>query len=540
MSPLPLGRRHLAGAAFVVLVTLLCGYFRMVPGVIGTLHDDGLYVAAGKALATGQGYVLPNLPVEVPQTKYPPLLPFLFALIWKLSPHFPDNAVLFQVLCLSFLAAALGLSCLFLIRFRYASEKVALAAGLLAATNSFLLFYGSIPMALGPFTLLAVLVFWMTEETLATEENPGWHGFVAGCLVAMVGLCRTVGFVWLPALAVIFYIRRRKALAPFLAASLPAAIMWSAWSVMNRPDGTDPLISYYVSYAQDWADMSVSRMPKIVLTNLFLLYQSLGLLALPGLLVHLSLIVPNAQWSFLLVGLAVLLRIVHLGKGKRPLIYLIVIYFLPVLLHPWPPNRFLLPVMALFTAFLLTQSGIVLKKILPSWHTPALGIVIITVILNVAVVRMYHYRNSETGYPMAYFKMPPQWPSVQEAFAWIDGNTDEQAVIACWLDPMVWLYTGRRAIRFNVFRPAAWFYEENSDLVEESEVMLERLQTHRADFLLDIRKSSLRIDVMTREKLRELVDRKPPAMEKAFTSSDQGVSVYRILHGNSPRPTKRN
>ena len=53
---------------------------------LGKLHDDSLYVIAGRSIAQGLGSKIPSLPGEPAQTKYPPLLPALVSLVWLAHP----------------------------------------------------------------------------------------------------------------------------------------------------------------------------------------------------------------------------------------------------------------------------------------------------------------------------------------------------------------------------------------------------------------------------------------------------------------------
>src|SRR5437870_4838764 len=52
--------------------------------LIGAFNDDGAYVALGKALAGGLGYRLIYLVGDPVAVKYPPGLPLLIAVPWKL------------------------------------------------------------------------------------------------------------------------------------------------------------------------------------------------------------------------------------------------------------------------------------------------------------------------------------------------------------------------------------------------------------------------------------------------------------------------
>src|SRR3989442_9114819 len=57
--------------------------------LIGAFNDDGAYVALGKALAGGLGYRLIYLVGDPVAVKYPPGLPLLFAVPWKLFGKLP-------------------------------------------------------------------------------------------------------------------------------------------------------------------------------------------------------------------------------------------------------------------------------------------------------------------------------------------------------------------------------------------------------------------------------------------------------------------
>src|SRR5256886_5023040 len=57
--------------------------------LIGAFNDDGAYVALGKALAGGIGYRLIYLVGDPVAVKYPPGLPLLIAVPWKLFGTLP-------------------------------------------------------------------------------------------------------------------------------------------------------------------------------------------------------------------------------------------------------------------------------------------------------------------------------------------------------------------------------------------------------------------------------------------------------------------
>jgi len=60
----------------------------------GRIGDDAFFFGSAKALAQGHGYIIPSLPGNPPQTKYPVLYPWLLSGVWKWNPSFPSNLVL--------------------------------------------------------------------------------------------------------------------------------------------------------------------------------------------------------------------------------------------------------------------------------------------------------------------------------------------------------------------------------------------------------------------------------------------------------------
>ena len=69
-------------AALVLLVAILT----VTPWPVGAFQDDAIYTVLAKALATGEGFRLINLPGSPHNTHYPPGYPLVLAALWKLWP----------------------------------------------------------------------------------------------------------------------------------------------------------------------------------------------------------------------------------------------------------------------------------------------------------------------------------------------------------------------------------------------------------------------------------------------------------------------
>ena len=184
--------------------------YRMVPSVCGVHHDDGVYVLTAKALAAGEGYRLVQLPERPLQTKYPILYPAVLAVIWRAWPTFPDNLVAMQLLSCISMAAALGMSHLYSVRWGVLDRSAAAVAATVTATVPLLGYFATLPMSEGLFMLALIAAMWQTES-LAATRGEGWRGrVVCGLTLTACALLRTAGLVIV--MVMLIWLARRRAL----------------------------------------------------------------------------------------------------------------------------------------------------------------------------------------------------------------------------------------------------------------------------------------------------------------------------------------
>src|SRR5579862_4805320 len=106
----------------------------------GHLHDDSIYFVCAKSLATGAGYRILSLPGRPYQTKYPPLLPALLSIVWRINPHFPENLRLAMLAMWALLPVYLLASARWFRAAGFSAAGSALLCGLIALSPS-LMFY---------------------------------------------------------------------------------------------------------------------------------------------------------------------------------------------------------------------------------------------------------------------------------------------------------------------------------------------------------------------------------------------------------------
>lgn len=447
----PLSRRDKLAAAILALLFLFLGYYRMVPKVCGVYHDDAIYVITGKALAQGLGYRLINLPHAPLQTKFPILYPALLAVVWKVWPAFPDNLVLMKWLSVLCGAATLGLAYLFLLRFGYFSRGVVSPACLLSATSPIFLYFASNTLSEIPFALLAVVALWVMEAQVRTPTWGPGRQFWSGVLLALPFMCRVLGASLVVAgLFTLYYWRRplRWVVLGLAAVMLP----WFLWTLRGLGAWSrDPILGYYTDYLGWWVSTGPLLLMKVMVGNLLNISIASTVLSLEG--VNQALMAAQvAAWPVLgiLIGLIPLIAVIsQRGKGQI-LPCFIVLYLAIVLWVPWSPNRYLIPILPFIIAYLFFGIWALLRNLAAKLSVRSLTLAIVAplILANLLLLHRYHALAQRTGYPFNSLEShPASWSRYQALFNWLNTHTGPQDIIASWKDPMIYLYTGRTAIR---------------------------------------------------------------------------------------------
>ncbi|HEX7092022.1 MAG TPA: hypothetical protein VF192_18030 [Longimicrobiales bacterium] len=197
---------------------------------VGSFNDDAIYVALGSAIAEGHGYRSLYLPGDPVQVRYPPGLPAVLALLWRIGGTLDAVTELALALNAGLIALAAGLL-YWLARTRLRLHP-ALAAG----------------FGVGPFLLDASLLYsrlilsepyfvagWAAALVLGyrvAEQEPGHRRVLAalalGLVLAATALARSQGLALVPALLAALVLKRVDARA-VAAATAGALVPIAAW-----------------------------------------------------------------------------------------------------------------------------------------------------------------------------------------------------------------------------------------------------------------------------------------------------------------------
>jgi hypothetical protein len=498
---------------------------------MGLYHDDGVYVVTAKALAEGQGYRIVSLPTPIPQTKYPILFPLGLAAIWKMTPSFPANVFYLKLLPL---ISTLVWLWLVVKALTLQAERPGLPRGIavLAAASPSVVFYSTIALAETLFAAFAwggLLLLIRCERDSPTRP----------CLLGAAVLCgaayntRTIGFTLVVAGVIALAMRRRmRAVVVFGIVSAVLALPWILW-VRSQTGAAPELYTYYTNTSyKDWnvlLGFPFSEKLSVVGRNaFFLLVEPARLIGLHSPLL----------WPLLLaLGILAVMGFVFDARKKPGVLHVFtVLYMVTLLLWAWPPGRFLLPVYPLVLFYAALGGLWILRRVAqPRAASVAAAAVVATLAFVAAWQSGMQARNATTrGRACLGNTCERRWTEFVDVMSWLEDNTPQNATLLGAQDPMLYLYTGRKALRSFESNPVALFYssDPSREPLGPPARLGERMAASGADYLVMTRRDgSLEDDLLARQ-VRVLRRARAELLKPEMTIGSPDFGVYRIDLGD--------
>jgi hypothetical protein len=237
----------------VVVAAVVAGIHAIDPSPVGVFYDDAHYVILGRALAFGDGYRYLNVPGAPVGTHFPPGYPALLAVLWRVSPDFPENVALFKM-ANAFLLGAVALSVYWMARRLLEITTLGAAFAALASTLAVPALLLSSSVISEIFFLALLLPTLVVAERVPERggiREAALLGFAAGALC----LVRSHAVALLPAIAIGYAVQKRfRAAAVFGGIALLALVPWILWVQRFDPLMPAPLRGQYGSYGAWLAD----------------------------------------------------------------------------------------------------------------------------------------------------------------------------------------------------------------------------------------------------------------------------------------------
>ena len=531
---LPGGRRlDVLICCTLAVVVLAAGCGRALWPACGYRHDDAIYASTARAIYEGRGYRLVDLPGSPPQTKYPPLYPAVLAALWTIQPSFPDNLILLKTFTLACAAAFVAASYLYLTRFGYLTRGVALAACLLAATAHYFADYTTSLMAEMLFGLLSVALLWRLDALRQSPREGVGADLLTGLLLALPFLSRSIGVVFIP----VGLLLLRGWGRPYRRVGLVAALLvlpWIGWTLRAAMASRgDPVEGYYTDYLGWWMSFGPPVLGRVVGYNALKLLVNTAALPAEGVGAFLTGLHPLAMVLPMLcaglVGLTALAR--RLTHGEA-LPWLIAGYLLVVLVWPWHPVRFLLPILPALAGFVLVGLGDLVRPRIGAVGTIRLGVLLVLVcaIANVWDLTSRSILSHRHGAPAVdAAEVPARWADFEDTFAWVRANSNESDVLASGSDAMLGVYTRRKAFYPIVCSPLSYIYGLPSNQDDaDFDHSLSALRLHRPRYL--VLTAGFHGEADFRAWVDRLVAAYPERVKRVHTGDDPRFVIYQLSY----------
>ena len=509
--PLWLARRYQWILPILVIAILSPSYWvALHTPAAGIYHDDSIYLITARTMAEGRGYWIESIPSPIAQTKYPVLFPALLAIVWKLAPAFPANLLYFKLVPLLATLLWFWLSYL-LIKQESGNTLFAISAVALVASSPQVIFIGTMVLSETLFAALATASLLL----LIRHSRSNSIGLLVGAaiLAAAAYHTRTIGFcLILGGVVALAWQRKFRQALLFGSICVALAAPWIAWQYLHR-GSPDPYLSqenYYSAYNIVF-NFKWDEKLSIALLNLIALpFSAIALLdhkwgGIIGLIC-----VPFFFRALLRPGLPVSVRCFLVFSGAV------------IVLWVWPSLRFVVPLFplilwAVWSGFPLAARTLLLAAI---W----------VLFLHAAwSSHGYSQKALISGYWCPVPTGPQEWHEFTRQLDWIRSNTPPDAVIQANVDPTVYLYTNRHAVRGSHANAHLSSYLDDPQPLGTAAQFRANLIRNRVGYVLESPWSWFLDTRMFTRLIEENLRLHPESLRVEYRSPSEKYLIYRFM-----------
>ena len=499
-----------------MVTAILAGVNALDASPIGVFYDDAHYVILGKAIALGEGYRYINLPGAPAATHFPPGYPALLALLWRISPVFPENLALFKM-ANAVLLGALALGAYVAARRWLDLRPVTAGAAVLACTVAIppLLLASNV---ISETLLLALLLPLLLLADDSSARPSVRRAIAVGILTGAACLVRAHAIVLFPAIAVAFWSRRRiREAAAVIITGLLVLLPWLIWVRQQDPRVPPQFHGQYGSYVAWFARGLQAEGPLLLLVSLRdNIVTSWAIIARSFSLARNPVLDTLAVVSVITLLVAGAFALAH---RARVMLAFLALYLGLILVWPFSPLRFIWGVWPLLV---LTMIGGALYL----WSAPFRPRLARTVCIAASAVTIAGALFfTVQGYRNAWWATVSRSyaPRIQPQLVWVTANTQPSDVVVTDDEGAVYLYTGRQALPVSPF--TAEQYIRQRPLEQNADWLAETLRVFSPAYVIAWAKPTIDAAEM-------LVARRPPALVQADTIPTG--RVYRRATATTP------
>jgi hypothetical protein len=241
-------------------------------------------------------------------------------------------------------------------------------------------------------------------------------------------------------------------LSLYLVLLVTLTLPWFLWITRDASPEPDSLLSYYRSY--DFRLSGLGEIFQVVIGNAAYLYTSINEIFLASKIPGFGVL----MWLVMGLGICASIR-----KHNSFFWLFVACYFVLVLMWPFHPLRYALPLIPAATLFLfrginrvrtlMELAGMQTARLYGSAFLALLFTLNLAWLSNYLLLKNDHRTRGYLGE-----RFPYSWQGFLETFDWVRRNTDKSDILATAYDPMYYHYTDRRAIRPGFHKPETYFY----------------------------------------------------------------------------------
>lgn len=435
-----------AGIVILLVLAALTGlyFYLMKPSLAGFLYDDGMYLMAGKALVSGQGYHLTGIEAAPFFYKYPPFYPLLLGIFWKINPQFPKDIPWLKSLNIVLSIATLGLLAYYYRRIQ--KFPLWLCAGLIAIIGTnWRLIEVTIEMMSEPLFMALATLSIILAHCFSQKNTP----LKTSQLLILMGLSvtafytRTMGLTLIAALSLWFWLLGWRKQSVFYSMGCFGALLpWFIWSA-SRKDTTYAVGDFLVRTFQETYFQSFKMdlryeytLPEMVINGIRALLGNLSVQFFP-LLERFFLYKPTVLSESVILGLSFGLALLLGGYAYRQLrqrhftveglFVLIYLLILPFWSFYKAYPRFWVPLLPFAWAFLMQASQAALST--NQRRKIAVGL-LMALALSTNLIQLLPYLAKNSPNPLTISSTQVDlWQSYKEVFKYIQSETPADALI---------------------------------------------------------------------------------------------------------------
>jgi hypothetical protein len=356
------------------------------------------------------------------------------------------------------------------------------------------------------------------------DDADSWRWIVAALLAGLACLTRTAG-VCAIATGFIYFAGKRRVgrAAGFLAIALAICGPWFLWVSNQHLPATDAYYSSanYGSWNVLSHFFSMGQKVSIVVLNVVSVLRTP--LGLTGLRV--------SGWIQLAAGLVMLVTALKWVRSRAVLDIFLGIYVAMTLAWAWPPERFIAVIYPLI-ALLIWR---IWEAVTQRWTRSATamnlaGMVLISLVIGQTLWSGVVDARATERTGIALGQQDPWWETSRQ-LNWIRENTPANAVLLANLDPLFYLYTGRKAVRGFLANPYGLFYNTNDPALQPIGTLDDlraTIRTERVSYIVRAANQTFSEAPYLDKLILELIRREPSALRLVDQAKDERFQIYRV------------